>query len=106
MCSSRMDGHYVVIHKRCSLSNFPYVIKFIWEFIVVLEGAQLFHINVVFNVNLEHIAILFPSLHIFQNYAFPVRLLNSKPFMKHQFHFFIIVKSVTHMLPHCPKVTF
>jgi len=73
----------------------------------VLEGAHLFHVSVIFNINLEHIAVLFPSLHMFKNCVIPIRLLNSKPFMKNRFHFLIIVDLVTSdMLLQCFKVTF
>jgi hypothetical protein len=78
-----------------------------WEFITVLEEVHLFHVNVIFNINLEHIAVLFPSLHVFKNYVIPIRILNSKPFMKNHFHFLIIEDLVTSdMLLQCPKVSF
>ena len=74
------------------MSNRPCVIKFIWDFVTVLEGAHLFHVNVIFDINLEHIAVLFPSLHMLKNNVISIRLLNSKPFMKNHFHFLIIVE--------------
>jgi hypothetical protein len=107
MCSSWVDRHDIVIHKRCSISNLPCVIKFVWEFITALEGAHLFHIYVIFNINLEHIAVIFPSLHMFKNYVIPISLLNSKPFMNNHFHFLIIVELVTpDILLQCLNVTF
>jgi len=74
---------------------------------MVLEGAYLLLVNVIFNINLKHIAVLFPSSHMLKNNVISIKLLNPKPFMKTHFHFLIIVESVTSdMLLHCLKVPF
>ena len=69
--------------------------KFNSEFITVLNGANFYHLSVILNINLEHIAVSFPSSQMFKNYVIQIRLLNSQPFLNNHFHFLIIVESVT-----------